>query len=396
MCVEKDVSTDASFSVKKGVFIMNYERSSIINDNAEYGFNEADNFQKFLTEMDRDSTWLEIEKCKEMSVEYAGSSDDIIEGITDEAFNDTVLNGSHLELKYNNTSYYVGSSALPTLKARAGISGTSLEKLERKDLSEVLSKCLRVVSGGSLLRICGDKIRACHSKNYQALSQSGIFRTARTTIEGYSNKIFIRGNWSHDYMTASWNIMDNDVIEAYADMLANMGVPVNKCEIQTVVSICTSDVGTSGATIWYNISYKNKMVVLGAGSKLNHKGTASISDFSHNLQEVFSSYKKKFFEIEDLKYVKIKHPVGCIYGLLKKADLPACLAKETAIRFKTVFGNIETDGLTLYVMGVNELLNVAKEKKASVSKLFTYQEKIARIIGYDFAKFDREAELVDL
>ena len=47
-------------------------------------------------------------------------------------------------------------------------------------------------------------------------------------------------------------------------------------------------------------------------------------------------------------------------------------------------------------MGVNELLNVAKEKKASVSKLFTYQEKIARIIGYDFAKFDREAELVDL
>ena len=33
MCVEKDVSIDASFSVKKGVFIMNYERSSIINDN---------------------------------------------------------------------------------------------------------------------------------------------------------------------------------------------------------------------------------------------------------------------------------------------------------------------------------------------------------------------------
>lgn len=375
---------------------MNYERNNIINDNVEYGFDEADDFQRFLTAMDRDSDWIEVDKNKDLSVLYAGTGDDVIEGITDEAFNDTVRFGSCLELKYNSTNYYIGSSALPTLKARAGISGTSLEKLKRKDLSEILSKCLNVSSGGSLIRICGDKIRACHSKNYQPLPQSAIFRTARTTIEGFTNKMFVKGHWSHDYMAASWNIMDEDVINTYSKILNDMGIPVDEDEIQTVVTISTSDVGTAGATIWYNLYCQNRIIVLGAGSKINHKGTASISDFSTNLQEVFSGYKKKFFELEKLRNVRIKHPVGCIYGLLKKADLPCCFAKETAIRFKTMLGNSETDAFTLYIMGISEVLNVAKEKKASISKLFTYQEKIARIIGYDFSKFDREAELVDL
>jgi hypothetical protein len=374
----------------------NYERHCIIKDNAEFKFNEAEEFQKFLTEMDKDSTWLEAEKSKDISVFYAGSSDDIIEGLTDEAFNDTVANGSCLSLQYNGQSYYIGLSALPTLKARACISGTALEKVSRKELSTILNTCLSVSSGGTLIRICGDKVRACHSKNYQPLSQSGIFRTARTTIEGYSSKVFTGGSWNHDYMTASWNICDKDVIDAYVNLFDQTGIPINKNDIQTIVSICTSDVGTSGATVWYNISCKNRTVVLGAGYKLNHKGAATLSDFSDNLRDVFTSYKKNFYDVEALKNVTIKHPVGCIYGLLKKADLPCSMAKETALRFNAGFGNEETDGLILYVFGISEILSIAKEQGVSLSKLFTYQEKVARVIGYDFSNYDKEAELVDL
>ena len=375
---------------------MIYERNNIINDDVQVDFSVAEEFQSFLTEMDKDSEWLEVEKSKDITVSYAGSIDDIIEGLTDEAFNDTVARGSNLLLQYNNGKYYIGTSALPTLKARAGISGTSLEKMERKELAEILNKCLPVSSGGTLIRVCGDKVRACHSKNYQPLPQSGIFRTARTTIEGYSNKMFIGGVWSHDYMTASWNINDKDVIDAYVDLFNEMGIPINSSEVKTVVSICTSDVGTSGATVWYNIQCKNKTTVLGSGLKLNHKGSASLSDFTDNLKEVFAGYKKSFYDLELLKKVTIKHPVGCIYGLLKKADLPSSLAKQTALNYNAGYGNEETDGLMLYIFGISEILSLAKSQGASISKMFTYQEKVARIIGYNFSKFDKEAELVDL
>ena len=100
--------------------------------------------------------------------------------------------------------------------------------------------------------------------------------------------------------------------------------------------------------------------------------------------------------MNELKNVTIKHPVGCVYGLLKKADLPPKMAKETALRFNAEFGNVETNGLVLYIFGVSELLTIAKTQGTPISKMFNYQEKIARIIGYDFSKFDKEAELIDL
>lgn len=395
ICFEKDVPLVRLFLLERSCNMV-YERNYIVNDDVTLSFKEAEEFQKFLSEMDRDSQWIEVEKSKFISISYAGDKDEIIEGLTDESFNDTVSNGTHLALMYDDCNYYIGASALPTLKARAGISGTALEKIKRQDLAEILNKCLPVSAGGTLIRVCGDKVRACHSKNYQPLSQSGIFRTSRATIEGYSNKIFINGTWNHEYMTASWNIYDKDVIDAYVNLFDDMGIPINPKNVQTVVSIRTSDVGTSGATVWYNIQCGKKTVVLGAGLKLNHKGDVSISDFSDNLKDVFASYKKSFYDLEELANVSIKHPVGCIYGLLKKADMPCNLAKETALRFKDGFGNNEIDALKLYIFGVSEVLSVAIAHGASYEKLFTYQEKVARIIGYNFSKFDREAELVDL
>ncbi len=71
-----------------------FERSSIISDNAEMSFKYAEDFQQFLTEMDKDSKWLEVEKNKELKVSFAGTSEEVIEGLTDESFNDTVINGS--------------------------------------------------------------------------------------------------------------------------------------------------------------------------------------------------------------------------------------------------------------------------------------------------------------
>ena len=197
-------------------------------------------------------------------------------------------------------------------------------------------------------------------------------------------------------MTASWNIADKEIIDAYVEVFSELGIPINKKEIQTVVSVFTSDVGTSAATVWYHLKCDNRTVVLGNGYKLNHKGNVSLSDFSDIMRDVFASYKKRFYELYELKKITIKHPVGCVYGLLKKADLPPKMVKETALRFNEQFGNGETDGLILYIFGVSELLTIAKEQGASFSKIFNYQEKVARIIGYDFPKFDREAELTDL
>lgn len=372
-----------------------YRREKIINDKMEFTFGEAEEFQKFLNDVDADSQWIEVEHSSDLTVNHAGYSEDIIEGLTDEAFNDTVSKGTLLSIIFDGKTYYLGSSALPTLKARAGISGTALNKVKREDLAIILNKCLAVSRGGALLRIVGDKVRACHSNNYQILPQSALFRTARKEIEGYSNKRFSSGVWSHDYMVASWNINDEEVAESYAKIFHEVGIPIKEDKIETVVSINTSDVGTSGATIWYTLCYEDRQMVIGNGYKLNHKGTACISDFSDNLRDIFAGYKKHFYDIEKLRDIEIEHPVGCIYELCKKADLPKKIAKEAATRFKNEFGNAETDALILYVFGVSEILTIARDQKVPMSVLFSYQEKVARIIGFNFKKFDKDAELFD-
>ena len=348
-----------------------YNSNDYINDDVIERFKTAEDMQTFLKEFDEDSEWVDAE-IKSLSF-YEGSKEDIIEGITDATFNDTVLFGTNMSLVFgeDNKKMYIGRSAIPTLRARV--------KPHQKNCK---------------IRIAGNKVRAVHSGNYVEMPQSQIFKVARMELESYHNKVFVGGVWTHDYMSASWNIRDAEVINSYAKLFEELGISFSKDDIETNISVNSSDVGTnavtsSSVTVWYNIKCRERYITLGAGLKLKHKGESTMSMFMDNMKSIFSHYRKKYYDLEKLKNVIINNPADCVYSMLLRADLPPKLCKETAKRFEANYTNNPRNGLIVYMFGVCDLITLAQEQKVSTQNLFVYNEKVARILSYDFEKYDK-------
>jgi hypothetical protein len=193
-------------------------------------------------------------------------------------------------------------------------------------------------------------------------------------------------------MSASWDINDEDVKEEYIRIYEAMYIPLVKDDIKTVVTIGTSDTGTSGANIWYTIECDDTSLVIGNAIKLNHRGTASIMDYKNNLKGVFAGYKKAFENLNKLKSIEILNPEGCIKRLAKRADLPAKYAKMAAERFVLDLGDEPTTALNIYAYGINAILAIAKKAGESTGRILTYQEKVARCLQMEIKDFDKAVE----
>ena len=72
----------------------------------------------------------------------------------------------------------------------------------------------------------------------------------RAYIHGdYEKATFLNGYADHYSVTASWQLEDTKLTDAYKELMQNYGRKTDK-DIKAVVRITTSDVGVSGANIF--------------------------------------------------------------------------------------------------------------------------------------------------
>ena len=65
----------------------------------------------------------------------------------------------------------------------------------------------------------------------------------------YEKATFLNGYADHYSVTASWQLEDTKLTDAYKELMQNYGRKTDK-DIKAVVRITTSDVGVSGANIF--------------------------------------------------------------------------------------------------------------------------------------------------
>lgn len=292
--------------------------------------------------------------------------------------------------------YYwvLGKTAVSTLKDRARIKGTALMDVKKSVLADILNECLQVAKGDALLRISEGKVRGVLSgdeADYAIISMPKLFMVASAYISGDRNGEFIYGYADHNMAQITWKIVDQKMTKAYADLMEEHGKkPFGN--LQTFIRIVSSDVGASGANIFYSILDGDFTIVLGEALRTKHRHKQGLEEFSENMESIFQYYKQKLRDIGKLCDIRIRYPVNALSEVMKKQSFGKKLIAETVERFKTNFGEQPCSAYEIYC-GLCEALFFARKSGSSPSNLVKMEEKIARCMNVRWHDYDIPGEI---
>ncbi len=373
---------------------MNYQ------DDFSAAFPEKEGFLEFLDEIEERGCWrvfptneIQVfalaefpELCREIEAEREGA--DILQ--------DTRAN-TGLLLKVGEEAYPLGATAIKTLENRARISGYALQDLGRGKLARVLNDCLEVTKGNALVRIHEGKARAVHGgdkSDYAVLPMPELFEASAIHMEEQYERVrFLSGYFDHWLVTASWEIQDRRLLDTYRDMLLQYG-QVADPELSAQIKVHSSDVGVSGANIFYSLlmGKERRPLVLGDALRLEHSGGASLADFSRNLSQVFARYREAVEGLSGLFSEYLTYPANVIARVMKKAGIGVGLTAKTAEFFKAGHGFGGCNGYEVYC-GICECIFLAQSEGAGVRALTDLEEKVSRCLAFPFKEYDIPGEV---
>lgn len=345
---------------------------------------------EYLEEIDSRAEWIRITS-KKLKVAAAGEETCTeVPGISLEALEKDTLSHSRLVLILPERICYIGNSAIKSLKGRARIDGKALADVDKKTLAEILNKCLKVARGRALIRFCEGKIRAVLSgdeKDYAIISMPDMYMVTSAYIHGdYEKPTFLNGYADHYSVTASWQLEDTKLTDVYKELMQNYGRKTDK-DIKAVVRITTSDVGVSGANIFYSLQEPTRNVILGNALKVTHKNCKGMEDFTENIESIFDYYREVLKGVMRLCDIWIEHPANAMAGIMKQAGFGKKLLAETVEQFKATTGNEPCSAYEIYC-GICESITIARQEKTNERGLLALEEKIAGCVSKRWHEYD--------
>lgn len=369
-------------------------------DSFSASFMTQDEFLSFLDTVEESAAWR-IYPTSELKVAALEDAEEICREIETwedggDILADTKTN-TGLLLKVGEESYPLGMTAIKSLENRARISGYALQDLERSKLARVLNDCLEVTKGDALIRIHEEKARAVHGgdkSDYAVLPMPELFEAASIHIrEQYQNVRFLEGYFDHGLTTASWEMEDPGLLDTYRQLLLQYGYAV-PAELAAQIRIQTSDVGISGANIFYSLllGKEKRLLSLGDALRLEHTGGVGLTDFSRNLSQVFARYREAIEGLSGLFDEYVTYPANVIARVMKKAGIGVGLTAKTAELFKASHGLGSCNGYEVYC-GICESIFLAQSEGAGVRALTELEEKVSRCLSFPFKEYDIPGEI---
>ena len=206
-----------------------------MQDSFAKNFADRSQFMSFLDEIEERADWMVCPTdslyltAAEMNSAACRKMKQAEDG--EQLLNDTRLN-TGLFIKADGMDYPLGTTAMKTLQNRARIYGNALQDMDRPTFAGVLNDCLRVTSGQALLRLQEGKIRAVHGgdpKDYAVLPMPEIFEAANLYLEeSYGKVVFSEGYFSHELVTAAWQLQEPELLDTYRDLLLQYGEQASK------------------------------------------------------------------------------------------------------------------------------------------------------------------------
>lgn len=366
-------------------------------DDFEVEFKTEEEFHQFLNDIDARAKWIRV-PCTSLKVIVADGNEDLCTPIADadmESLMKDTQDHTGLLLKMPGGIYQLGSTAIKTLKGRARIDGTALADVEKHTLAEILNKCLKVAKGKALIRLCEGKVRAVLSgdeKDYVILSMPDIYMVSSAYINGdFEHVDFQMGYADHSTSNAIWELEDEKMTKAYQELLEQYG-KASEEKFKAAVRITTSDVGTSGANIFYSLTGEHHSVILGEALKVKHKNCKGMEDFTDNMESIFDYYKEVLRGVMRLCNVHLNYPANAMTGVMKKAGFTKKLIAETVESYKATAGEKPCSAYEVYC-GICEVLSIARQSGECERNLLKLEEKIASCVSRRWHEFDFPGEI---
>jgi len=366
------------------------DSTSYCRDDVSVSFTDISEMLEFLTARENKADWLTGEEISKLSLLLLGDSICVHTSST-EVVNDTT-SGTELVLKMShNPQIPLRICAIPSLLARAKISGAALNKVEKYVFRDILNECLKVASktATAQIRFADDKISAVLSSEYVPLSMPKIFEMATEyLVNRFPRLNFSGGHWSHTLTGADIELTGEDsLIQTYKDALTKHSVKHE--ELHPGISLTSSDIGVSGVNLVPKLVIgKDAMSLpLGRPLGLEHKGDASFSKLSENLDGVFSLYGEHLRRLAMLLDVEIANPVSCIIGVMKRIGIQKKYAMPAIESFSAKLIDGCCTAHDIY-FGLGELLFLLQMDNAAGEQILRMEESIAKALVLNFKEYD--------
>ena len=316
----------------------------------------------------------------------------------EEILSDT-KNHTQLMLKVPGTDFPgeylpVRDCAIHTILSRAGVKGDGLKRLDRKRYARIVNMCLQTAKGLSLIRLSDGKVAAVHGgdvTDYKILNMEQIFQeTIFYLYKNYPGTKYIgsSGSYDHSSATAMWELSRNpELVDAYQSALKQYGI--KRQVYAPALRLSTSDVAAKSVTISQMLlcDSNNQVINLGDPIRISHSGEADIEYFKEQLNQIYPRYKQAIENLEKLLEIPIEHPVNTMIGLINKLDIGKKIGSEAVDLFVAQSGEGPTNAHEIYY-ALNEVLFFAACRGSGNAQLLRLEEKLMRMLKYDWSEFD--------
>lgn len=334
---------------------------------------------------------LEVEPLDKTSLLY-GSLSNFAPGITQQAVDDTAENLG-LAMRVDGLCYPVRDTAYKSLLDRAKITGTSLAKLSRDVLANVLNACLNLYSAEALVLIRDEKVCAVHSGDsvdYSILPIDELLRTLKAKLDvRFAGNRFEQGFCDHSIVGASWTMpgQKEDLLGTYLKTLAATGKGTMASKLMPGIRFITSDTGIASAKVSALLVGGQHPIHIGKCVAVDHRHQSKISDFTDVLDQLFAQFGDVIAKLEALLDITLDYPVNAMTRICKKLSLPKKAAVEAISMFEMAYGGGPATAHDVF-LALQEIPFILKTQNTPESKMLEVEENMARALTLKWSDFD--------
>ena len=313
-------------------------------------------------------------------------------GVSQEAVEDS-FNNLGLAIRFDQKLYPVRETAYKSLLDRAKISGSGLNKLTKDELAQVLNTFLGHFRSEALVLVRDEKISAVHSgdeADYSILPIDRLLNVLQSKLgDRFPGNVFEGGYSDHAITSAAWSLPDQkeDLIGAYARLLASKGKSAMASRLMPGVRFLTSDTGISSAKVAALLLGAQQPIHIGSCLAVDHRHNASITDFDHALDQLFAQFGESMARLQHLLEIELDYPVNAMTRVCKKLSMPKKAAVEAIAMYEMTYGGGPATAHDVF-LAMQEIPFIMKTSGASESKLLALEESMARALSLNWDDYD--------
>lgn len=313
-------------------------------------------------------------------------------GISAVSVEDTAENLG-LALRVDGSYYPVRGTAYKSLLDRAKISGTALSKLSREKLASVLNDCLELYSSETLLLIRDEKVSAAHSgdsMDYSVLPIDELLKAlTRKPDDRFPGSVFQGGYRDHSLASATWTMpgQKEDLLGAYAKLLASQGKGTIASKLIPAIRFVTSDTGVASAKVSAMLEGTQYPIHIGSCIAVDHRHQSSVEDFETALDQLFAQFGDSVARLQRLLGISLSYPVNAMTRICRKLSLPKKAALEAIRMFEVAYGGGPATAHDVF-MAMQEIPYILKSDHTPESKMLVVEENMARALTLKWTDYD--------